>query len=129
MKLLYRQALILFVLVLPVGCRPQAEAGQDVRVDLKIEPNPPRVGKALLTLDVKDDADHPVQGAILKLEGNMAHAGMKPVFADAREEQAGRYRAELEFTMGGDWFILVDGHLADGRSFRTKIDVKGVKAD
>jgi hypothetical protein len=58
----------------------------------------------------------------------MAHAGMKPVFADATEE-VGLYRANLEFTMAGDWFILIDGKLADGRSFRKKIDVKGVKAE
>ena len=58
----------------------------------------------------------------------MSHAGMKPVFAEVREEKEGRYSADLEFTMGGDWFILVTGKLADGRAVRKKIDVKGVKS-
>jgi hypothetical protein len=129
MKLLCRAALVLVVLIPPAGCGRQGGADSDVKVDLKVEPDPPQVGPAKLTLVVKDAQDKPVEGATLKLEGNMSHAGMKPVFADAREEKGGRYRADLEFTMGGDWFILIDGKLADGRSFRKKIDVKGVKAE
>jgi hypothetical protein len=130
MKTVCRAAVVLSVLVLCVGgCRRPSDGDRDVTVDLKVEPDPPRVGPAKLTLIVKDADDRPVEGAKLKLEGNMSHAGMKPVFADAKEEKAGRYRADLEFTMGGDWFILVDGTRADGRSFRKKIDVKGVKAE
>jgi hypothetical protein len=117
------------VLVIPTaGCRNQGETDKDVKVDLKTEPSPPREGPAKLTLLVSDADDRPVEGATLKLEANMAHAGMTPVFADATEETAGRYRADVEFTMAGDWFILVDGKLADGRPFKKKIDVKGVKA-
>jgi hypothetical protein len=74
------------------------------------------------------EGGEPVKGATLELEGNMNHAGMKPVFAEAREVKDGRYEADLEFTMGGDWFILVDGKLADGRKLRRKVDVKGVKS-
>ncbi len=129
MKVPCRIALVLVVLVVPAGCRNRDEAGKDVKVGLKVEPSPPRVGMAKVLLEVTDADDRPVEGAKLKLEGNMSHAGMKPVFADAREEKAGRYRADLEFTMGGDWFILVDGTLADGRVFRKKIDVKGVRAE
>jgi hypothetical protein len=130
MNALCRTALVGLLLVLSAaGCQRGGEADRDVQVDLKVEPDPPQVGKASLTLVVKDAADRPIEGAKLKLEGNMSHAGMKPVFAEAREEKAGRYRADLEFTMGGDWFILIDGQLADGRSFRKKIDVKGVKAE
>ena len=56
----------------------------------------------------------------------MNHAGMVPVFADAVEIAPGRYRADLEFTMSGDWFILVRADLPDGRSMERKIDVPGV---
>ena len=130
MKSLCRAALVLVVLVLPgAGCQRQAEGDRAVQVELKTEPDPPHVGKAVLRLLVTDSDGAPLEGAKLKLEGNMAHAGMKPVFADASEEKGGRYRAEMEFTMGGDWFLLIDGRRADGRSFRKKIDVKGVKTD
>ena len=42
------------------------------------------------------------------------------------ETAPGRYQADLEFTMGGDWFILVRAELLDGRSMERKIDVPGV---
>jgi hypothetical protein len=51
---------------------------------------------------------------------------MVPVFADAVEVEPGRYRAELEFTMGGDWFLLVDAETRDGRTLRWQRDVPGV---
>jgi hypothetical protein len=123
-------ALFVFLAVLlTFGCHSTPD-DSGVSVDLRVEPSPPKVGKAQLTLDVTADGK-PAEGATLKLEGNMAHAGMKPVFADAKEdrEKPGRYRAELEFTMGGDWFVLVTGKLADGRPVNKKIDVKGVKAN
>jgi hypothetical protein len=56
----------------------------------------------------------------------MSHAGMVPVLALARETTPGRYQAELELTMVGDWFMLVRADLPDGRSMERKIDVPGV---
>jgi hypothetical protein len=126
----YRRIAVVFALLLvaAVGCRQQDSATK-INVALSVEPSPPAVGQAKLTLTLEDESGSPVEGATLKLEGNMAHAGMKPVFADANEDKAGRYRADMEFTMGGDWFILVEGKLADGRAVHQKIDVKGVKAE
>ncbi len=122
-------ALALVVLLVPVlGCRHEDNA-DEIEVKITVDPDPPRVGPARLTLLVKDHSGKPLEGATLKLEGNMAHAGMKPVFADAREDKDGRYRAELEFTMGGDWFILIEGKRADGRPFRKKIDLPGVRSE
>jgi hypothetical protein len=111
-----------------LGCR-QPDSATEFDVALSVDPNPPRVGPSRLSLLVKHPDGKVVEGATLKIEGNMAHAGMKPVFADAREEKAGHYRAALEFTMAGDWFIVIDGKLADGRSFRKKIDVNNVRAE
>lgn len=71
----------------------------------------------------------PVSGARVRLEGNMTHAGMSPVFAEAIEVEPGRYRATLEFTMGGDWVVLVHAVLPDGRKVERQFDVKGVRAD
>ncbi len=72
------------------------------------------------------DDGQPLTGAQVELEGNMTHAGMVPVLATAAEVEPGQYRAELEFTMGGDWFILVRATLADGRSLEEQVDVPGV---
>jgi hypothetical protein len=125
-KTLCRAAILLLVILL-AGCQRQADQAP-VDIKLSVEPSPPKVGPAQLMLEVADADGKAVEGATLRLEGNMAHAGMKPVFAEAKEEKPGRYRAELRFTMGGDWFVLVEGKLADGRAFRKKIDVPGVKS-
>jgi hypothetical protein len=67
-----------------------------------------------------------IENAELELEANMSHAGMVPVFASGREVAPGKYEASLEFTMGGDWFILVHAELPDGRSLERTIDLPGV---
>jgi hypothetical protein len=52
---------------------------------------------------------------------------MTPTFADATEVGPGEYRADLELTMGGDWFVLVAAELADGKQVEEKIDLPGVR--
>jgi hypothetical protein len=100
----------------------------DVGVDLRIEPQPPRIGPATITVDLSDAAGQPIAGAEVEVEGNMSHAGMVPVIAPAQEIASGHYQAALEFTMGGDWFILVRAELPDGRSLERKVDVPAVDA-
>jgi hypothetical protein len=75
---------------------------------------------------LRDAYDRPIVGARVELEGNMSHAGMVPVFAQATEIEPGLYQADLEFTMGGDWFILVRADLPDGRSMERQMDVPAV---
>ena len=100
----------------------------DVAVELMIEPEPPQIGPASLTVTLRDAGGQAITGAVVELEGNMSHAGMVPVFAHALEVAPGRYQASLEFTMGGDWFILVRTDLPDGRSMERQVDVPGVDA-
>ena len=59
----------------------------------------------------------------------MAHPGMAPVFADAIETSPGSYRAPLNFTMGGDWVVLLHITLSDGRKVERQMDVKGVESN
>lgn len=115
-------------LVLLGGCsRPGGDAAADIHAALAFQPNPPKVGSAEATVTLADASGQPIRGAAVKLEGNMNHAGMEPSFADCRESEPGQYRGELRFTMGGDWFVLVNATLADGRKVSRKIDVRGVK--
>jgi hypothetical protein len=122
--------LYLVLLVLAAGCssRKDSERLEGVKVDFKTDPDPPRVGPVKTSITLKDKEGKPIEGAVLELEGNMNHAGMKPVFADARETDPGRYEAELKLTMGGDWFVLITGKLADGRKVKEKVDMPGVKS-
>lgn len=109
------------------GCR-RTETFDGVTIEHEVTPRPPRVGPARIVLRVADEAGRPLSGARVRLEGNMAHAGMRPVFAEARESEPGRYQSELEFTMGGDWVVIVRLTLPDGREIERQFDVKGVQS-
>lgn len=97
-------------------------------VSCDISPQPPKVGPVTFTLKLSD-ATRPVTGARVKLEADMTHAGMSPVFAEATEVEPGSYRATLEFTMSGDWVVLVHAALPDGQKLERQLDVKGVRAE
>ena len=56
----------------------------------------------------------------------MSHAGMAPVFADARETEPGRYQSRMELSMAGDWIILARMTLKDGRKLDRQFEIKGV---
>jgi len=56
----------------------------------------------------------------------MSHAGMVPVFAEAREGEPGRYRATMNLSMAGDWVVLVHITLPDGRKLERQFEIKGV---
>ncbi len=118
--------LVLWVLLMLAGCSRGGHDLPDVGVDLTIEPAPPQIGPATLTVTLRDADGRPIEQARVELEGNMSHAGMVPVFGRATEITPGRYTADFEFTMGGDWFILVRAELPDGRSMERQIDVPGV---
>jgi hypothetical protein len=108
--------------------RPVDDGGApDVHVSVSLAPDPPLVGSARVEVRLSSPDGGPLPGATLQVEGNMNHAGMTPSFADLAEAEPGRHAGVLEFTMGGDWFLLVRGTLADGRTFERKVDVKGVR--
>ena len=111
------------------ACHGPSGPASSVLVEHEISPQPPRVGPATLSLKLSDAAARPVTGARITLEGNMTHPGMAPVFAGATEVEPGRYRAALEFTMGGDWVILIHAALPDGQKLERQLDVRGVRAD
>ncbi len=119
--------LLLTLLTLVAGCRRSGQDLSDVGVSLVVNPNPPQVGKALVTLMLSDSAGQPITGAKVEFEGNMSHAGMAPTLAQPTEVAPGRYEAPLEFNMAGDWFILVRATLPDGRKLERQVDVPGVE--
>ena len=110
------------------GCEHGPSAANDIQVQVTLDPSPPVLGNADVTLRLADGDGSPVRDADVRLEGNMNHAGMRPSFADLREVEPGRYSGTLEFTMGGDWFILVTAKTPEGKTVERKIDVPGVKS-
>jgi hypothetical protein len=98
-------------------------------IEHEITPQPARVGLATLRLKLFDAERRPVSGASIAIEGNMSHAGMSPVFAEAKETDPGHYQANLDLTMAGDWIILTRITLVGGQKLERQLDVRGVRAD
>ena len=120
-------ACLLTLCLLLTACGGTEESLPDVAVELTVSPDPPLVGPATVVVTLHDADGQAIEGAEMQLEGTMTHAGMVPVFADADETSPGQYEAELEFTMGGDWVVIVRATLPDGRSLEREIDVPGVR--
>lgn len=116
---------LLFILaaLLLGGCRQSSgetgsviDGAADVTLQLTVEPAPPSVGLARLDVVLLDSAGAPLDGATpVIVRGDMAHAGMRPVLATAIAQGDGRYRADFEWTMAGDWIVTVEATLPDGR--------------
>lgn len=115
---------VCFVLV--QACRHQTESLSDLTLTHEISPQPPRVGPSTITLKVADASGKPATGIRMKVEGNMSHAGMTPVFADAKETAAGQYSSTMELSMAGDWHVVVHMTLPDGRKLERQFEIKGV---
>ena len=110
------------------GCQPSAGNAPKLSVDLSIDPSPPVVGDAEIQLKLTKPEGGPLTGANVQVEGNMNHAGMKPSFATLEEKEPGQYAGTLNFTMGGDWFLLITAKTSSGETLEEKIDVPGVKS-
>ena len=110
---------------LVLACRQQGKS-PDLTFAHDISPQPPRVGKVTITLNIKDTSGAPVSRARLNLEGNMSHAGMAAVFAETIEVEPGLYRTNMEFTMAGDWLLSVYVTLREGLHVDRQFEFKGV---
>ena len=111
--------LALLVVVFVAGCERIQSPGQPpaaaVQINLLMEPAQPLVGPAQVVVTLADPAGRPINNAGVDIEGNMTHAGMTPVFAQAKAGQNGRYVVPFEWTMGGDWVVTVKATLPDGQ--------------
>ena len=123
-----RKSLVaLFVwLAVVQGCQQQSASKPNLTVSYEVSPLPARVGDVTITIKMTDGSETPIAGARIKLEGNMSHAGMAPVFADAKEIAPGRYQTSMKLTMAGDWQVLVHLTLPDGREVDQQFEIKEV---
>jgi hypothetical protein len=113
-------ALLLLLLALSflAGCTrrsTQKDEAPELSVSLAVSPSPVLVGEASVVVTLVDATGAPVQGADLRLHGDMTHAGMAPVDLSLREQAPGLYSASVELSMAGDWVLSARGTLADGR--------------
>jgi hypothetical protein len=114
--------------VLLTGCHHVAAPSDSLEVHCEIAPLPPRVGTAAVTVRLADARALAVSGAHVTIEGDMSHPGMGPTFGQTREVAAGEYRGTLQFTMPGDWAVLMHIALPDGEKVDRQVNVSGVLA-
>lgn len=82
-----------------------------------------------LIVQITEPGGAPVTDATVALEGDMNHAGMVPVIADAVTDDAdgaadGRYTVPFGFTMLGDWILTVKVTRGDGSSATRTINAQ-----
>ncbi len=104
------------------ACKPPAGAGNDaatsgsstgIAISAKVDDHP-TVGAATIVVSVTKDGA-PLEGATVKVTGDMTHAGMVPVLADAAPSGGGTYRTQdFSYTMAGDWVLTIDVTAPDG---------------
>jgi hypothetical protein len=114
------------VLLFCAACQLKEEPSQELAVDITFSPHPPHVGPTTATFTIGDRAGRPVVAAHITAEADMAHPGMSPVFAEAKEVEPGRYQSTLILGMAGDWVILLHGSLPGGEKLERQFDLKGV---
>jgi hypothetical protein len=52
---------------------------------------------------------------------------MTPVVVSVSERGDGVYEARLQFTMAGDWTLVVAGELPDGSRVTRELEIAGVR--
>jgi hypothetical protein len=114
-------------MLLVAGCSRPVEPPSVVTIEHEVSPEPARVGPATVAFRLSDAAGKPISNAQVALEADMSHAGMQPRFAEATEREPGRYQAQLEFPMAGDWVILLHVTLPGGKKLERQFDVRGVR--
>lgn len=88
------------------GCQQQEKTGEkvgDYAISVSTDPNPPVVGQNRLVATISA-ADEPLSGAIVHIHYSMpAMAGMPAMGSEvhAKETNAGRYAADVDFSAGG----------------------------
>jgi YtkA-like len=98
-----------------------------LKFEWTLSPAPATVGPVALDLRLLDSAGKAVRGATLRIEAQMSHPGMETAVTPAIERTPGLYHAALQFTMPGDWLLIVSGSLANGEPVRYQINVPRVR--
>lgn len=110
--------MVLALTVLIAGCVRRSAVGDqaaDMSVQISFTPSPPVVGEGTISLKVEDAHGDAIDGLDIQVKGDMAHAGMTPVFGVSVDDGEGRYSIPFEWTMSGDWILQIAADLPDGR--------------
>ena len=118
MKIRPLQFILRFTILLIVAaCRQQTFSAENIQFQVAVSEQ--RVGETTLTVKITDNDGNLIENpGLLSLRGDMNHAGMAPVFAEAAESVDGVFAVPFEWTMGGSWILEVSLTLENGEVHR-----------
>ena len=102
--------LLLLILLILAGCRRSGQDLSDVGVSLVVDPNPPQVGEAMVTLTLSDSTGQPITGAEVEFEGNMSHAGHGSHLCPPHRSGSGPLRSSTRIPYGRRLVYLGAGY-------------------
>ncbi|MBI5670939.1 MAG: FixH family protein [Chloroflexi bacterium] len=106
--------LLLSVLLAACGTRVAVQPTPvNVSIAVRAESEPLAVGATTLLVSLTDSSGRPIDGATLRVHGDMDHAGMVSVDREVKDSANGEYRVPFEWTMGGGWIVTVTAQLPD----------------
>jgi hypothetical protein len=119
-----RAAVGLLLALLLVGCRQQTPdaTAAGFTISLRGETAEAVVGPTTLYIRIVDAQGQVVTNAEVKARGDMNHAGMVPVLADAVRVENEEYVVPFEWTMAGAWIVEITAKLPDGTTISEKFD-------
>jgi hypothetical protein len=92
-----------------------------------LDPAAPVAGAATTAhIRLRTPDGQPIPATGVRLEAHMTHPGMTPVLPVVVRVGDGDYTSRVEFSMAGDWTLVVTGELAGGRRFTRESRVAGV---
>lgn len=124
-------AIVCFLLVglMLSACQRQSQSSStSLTMTLRTEPAPPVVGKGQIEVMVSAPGTGPMTDARVEVEATMAHAGMKSSFATLQHRADGTYEGSLDWTMGGDWIVIVRVTPPSGTVVEQRFPVAGVRS-
>ena len=107
-------AFLALVLLVAAACRQQQQISP-ADIQLELLASDTLVGETTLMLTVTDLEGKPLSNpGTLSVRGDMSHAGMVPVFAEAEGATAGVFSLPFEWTMAGSWLVEASLKLPNG---------------
>ncbi len=104
---------LLLLSMILVACRQQQPSADDIQLSMSVSDM--LVGETTLLVKVTDsDGNILSNPGALKVRGDMDHAGMIPVLAEADSAINGVFSLPFEWTMGGGWIIEASLTRPDG---------------
>ncbi len=98
-------AFLALVLLVAAACRQQQQTAP-ANLELELTASDTVVGETTLMLTVRDSDGKPLSNpGTLSVRGDMSHAGMVPVFAEAEDATDGVFSLSFEWTMAGSWLV------------------------